>query len=105
MLLQSTMMVPRCSALNTPSGPSSTSSTSGESGTIVKMRVARRATSAGDVAALRPRRDDVVHRPLAAAVDDQREARFQQVFRHGPAHEAEPDESNSVRHAAQYSAR
>jgi hypothetical protein len=53
-LLQSMTIVPRCRALKTPSGPSSTRSTSGESGTIVKMRVACRATSAGELARAAP---------------------------------------------------
>jgi hypothetical protein len=53
-VLVSMRIVPRCRALNTPSGPSMTSSTSGESGSIVMMRVARRATSADDVARTAP---------------------------------------------------
>ena len=51
---QSMMIVPGCSALKMPSGPSRTCSTSGESGSIVKMRVARRATSAGEAARSAP---------------------------------------------------
>ena len=54
MVLVSIRIVPGCIALKTPSGPSSTNSTSGESGTIVKIRVARRATSAGDDALRAP---------------------------------------------------
>ena len=54
MLLVSIRMVPGWIALNTPSGPSRTRSTSGESGSIVTMRVARRATSAGDAARAAP---------------------------------------------------
>jgi hypothetical protein len=68
------------------------------------MRVARRATSAGDDAR-GAGGDEVVDRSRTPAMDDEREAGFQEVFCHGPAHEAEPDESNSVRHVAQYSAR
>ena len=54
MLLMSMTIVPGCIAVNTPFGPSSTSSTSGESGTIVMMRVAWRATSAGVIARAAP---------------------------------------------------
>ncbi len=54
MLLQSTMIVPGWIALNTPFGPSSTCSTSGESGTIVMIRVACRAISAGELARVAP---------------------------------------------------
>ena len=74
MLLMSMTMVPGCSALKTPSGPSSTSSTSGESGTIVMMRVAWRATSAGERRARGAGRDEIVDRALAAAVDDERDS-------------------------------
>ena len=54
MLLVSIRIVPRWIAPKTPSGPSSTRSTSGESGSIVKTRVVRRATSAGDDARRAP---------------------------------------------------
>ena len=83
MLLLSMRIVPGCSALKTPSGPSSTSSTSGESGTIVMMRVARRATSAGDVRASGTRRDDIVDRPLAAAVHDDGKPALSRFFAMG----------------------
>ena len=73
MLLMSMMMVPGWSALNTPFGPSSTSSTSGESGTIVMMRVAWRATSAGDEARVGAGGDEIVDRALTPAVDDERD--------------------------------
>ena len=94
MLLMSMTMVPGCSAVNTPLGPSSTSSTSGESGTIVMMRVAWRATSAGVIARAAPDGDQVVHRSLTSAVDDQFVPGFEEIFRHGPAHESQPDEAN-----------
>ena len=48
--------------------------------------------------------NQVVHRWTAPAVDDERVASLEEIFRHGTAHEAEPDESNSSLHAAQYSA-
>jgi hypothetical protein len=54
MVLMSITMVPRWIALKTPFGPSSTSATSGESGTIVMIRVALFATSAGDAARSAP---------------------------------------------------
>ena len=58
------------------------------------MRVARRATSAGEAAPGGASGDQVVDRSLAAAVHDERVAGLEEVFRHGPAHEAEPDESD-----------
>ena len=96
-------IVPRCIALKTPSRPSSTCSTSGESGTIVMIRVACFATSAGDLGARRAGGDEVVDRPPAAAVRDHRIAGLQQVLRHRPAHETQADESNRLWHAGQYS--
>ena len=59
------------------------------------MRVARRATSAGDDARVGARRDEIVDRTLAAAVNDERITLLENVLRHGPAHETEPDESDS----------
>jgi hypothetical protein len=54
MLLMSMTIVPGWMAVRMPSGPSSTFSTSGESGSIVMMRVAWRATSAGEDARVAP---------------------------------------------------
>jgi hypothetical protein len=53
-VLQSIRIDPCCSVENTPLSPSRTRSTSGESGTIVTIRVARRATSAGFAARSAP---------------------------------------------------
>ena len=45
-------------------------------------------------------RDQFVDGALAPAVGDDGEARLQQVFRHGPSHDTESDESNGVRHGS-----
>ena len=70
---------------------------------MVMMRVAWRATSAGD----EPRRgaggDEGLHRALAAAVDDDRIAGLQQVGGHGFPHQPEADESDGFWHVRQYS--
>ena len=103
MLLVSMTMVPRCMALNTPSGPSSTCSTSGQSGSIVMMRVAWRATSAGDDAARAPAATRSSTGGRLRLCTTSGVAGLEEVFCHGPAHEAESDESNSVLHGRQYS--
>src|SRR5258708_814790 len=54
MLLMSMRMVPGWMALKIPFVPSTTWATSAESGSIVMIRVARRATSSGDVARAAP---------------------------------------------------
>ena len=78
-----------------PSGPSMTSSTSGESGSMVMMRVARRATSTATLPERHQPRP-VRRRGPGPAVGDDGEARLQQVFRHGPSHDTESDESNGA---------
>jgi len=39
---------------------------------------------------------EIVHRALTSAVDDQFVPGFEEIFRHGPAHESEPDEANRL---------
>ena len=67
------------------------------------MRVTCRATSAGDSARVAPSATSVFDRPLAAAVNDERDSRFQKVVRHRAAHETESDEADCLRHAREYS--
>ena len=57
-----------------------------------------RATSAGDDRPRRAGADDLVDWSLTAAVYDERELLLEKIARHGPAHDAEADESDALCH-------
>ena len=67
------------------------------------MRVACRATSAGDAARVRAGGDQRRRPARAAAVHDERIAGLEKIVGHGLAHEAETDEANRWRHLGKYS--
>ena len=81
-----------------PSLPRATSSTSGEFGSMVMRTSTWAATSLGEDAALGPGADQLVDRPLAAAVHHHGVAGLQQVLGHRASHDSEPNHSNGLRH-------
>ena len=90
---------PGRNAERTPSGPVRTSSTSGVSGSMVMTMEARRATSAGEAAAVAPNATSSSTGPRLRLCTTSVWPGFHQVFRHGLPHDAQADESNGFRHA------
>ena len=78
-----------------PSLPVETASTSGESPTIVKTTSLFEATSAGDAPAVGAGGDELVDAGLGAVPDGEGVSGVDEVLRHRPAHDAEPDETNT----------